>query len=142
MFILYMGPESRARRKRLRAAAYCVRGSFERHFMFTRRIPLPDMIDLCRSLRHQLSAGVSIQRVLTQQSERGRSSIRGVARRLSDSIRGGESLAGAIEREQYAFPPVFLAMMKVGESTGHIAEIFGELEKYFELELQLRRQFR
>jgi type II secretory pathway component PulF len=110
--------------------------------MFTRRIPLPDLIDLCRSLRHQLGAGLSIQRVLSQQSERGRSSIRATAARLGAAIRGGDNLSGAIEREGDTFPPLFLAMTKVGESTGHIAEIFGELERYFELELQLRRQFR
>src|SRR5262249_9520419 len=51
-------------------------------------------------------------------------------------------LTDALERENAAFPPLFLAMAKVGETTGHTAEIFGELERYFELELQLRRQFR
>jgi type II secretory pathway component PulF len=110
--------------------------------MFTRRIPLPDLIDLCRSMRHQLSAGLSIQRVLKQQSERGRASVRSIAARVSDAIRGGDSFSDALEREQRAFPPLFLAMAKVGETTGHLAETFGELERYFALELQLRRQFR
>jgi type II secretory pathway component PulF len=68
--------------------------------------------------------------------------VRAIAGRLSDAIKGGDNLSDAIQRESASFPPLFLAMAKVGESTGNIAEIFGELEKYFELELQLRRQFR
>ncbi len=110
--------------------------------MFSSRLPLVDLIDLCRVLRHQLSAGLSLQRVLQQQSERGRRSFRGMAGRLSDSIRQGSSFSDALDKEPGAFPPLFLSMVKVGESTGHIAEIFGELERYYQLELQLRRQFR
>lgn len=110
--------------------------------MFSRRLSLADLIDLCRVLRHQLAAGLTIQRVLEQQSQRGRRSFRAMAGRISDAIRQGSSLADAFDKEQDAFPPLFLAMVKVGESTGHNAEIFGELERYFELELQLRRQFR
>src|SRR6478735_2632388 len=110
--------------------------------MFSRRIPLPELIDFCRVLRHQLAAGIAIKRVLTQQSERGRRSVRGVAGRLSEAIERGDNLSDALEREARAFPPLFLAMTKVGETTGRLAEIFGELEKYFALELQLLRQFR
>ena len=110
--------------------------------MLSRRLSLADLIDLCRVLRHQLAAGLSIQRVFQQQSDRGRPALRGLAGRLSDSIRQGSSLSDALEREHGLFPPLFLAMVKVGETTGHIAEIFGELERYFQLELQLRRQFR
>jgi type II secretory pathway component PulF len=51
-------------------------------------------------------------------------------------------LSDALEEEKDYVPPLFLALVQVGESTGHLAEIFGELERYYELERQLRRQFR
>jgi type II secretory pathway component PulF len=110
--------------------------------MFTQRIALPDLIDLCRVLRHQLGAGLAIRQVLKKQSERGRRSLRPITGRLSDALHQGTSLGRALDVETDAFPPLFLSMVKVGESTGHIAEIFGELERYYQLELQLRRQFR
>lgn len=110
--------------------------------MFSRRIPLPDLIDLCRVLRHQLAAGLSIGRILQQQSSRGRPSVRAIAARVEESLRKGDHLSDAFDAEAACFPPIFLAMVKVGETTGHLAEIFGELEKYFQLELHLRRQFR
>jgi type IV pilus assembly protein PilC len=110
--------------------------------MFSRRIPLSDLIEFCRVLRHSLGAGLTIQRVMQQQSERGRPSLRKLAGRLSDALRKGSSLSDALDVEKDAFPILFLSLVKLGETTGHIAEIFGELEHYYQLELGLRRQFR
>jgi type IV pilus assembly protein PilC len=65
-----------------------------------------------------------------------------MAGRLSEALQQGSSFSDALDKEPGALPPLFLSMVKVGESTGHMAEIFGELERYYQLELQLRRQFR
>jgi type II secretory pathway component PulF len=110
--------------------------------MFSRRIPLADLIDLCRILRHQLGAGLSLYEVLKKQGERGRRSLRAIAARISDALRQGSRLSDALDQEKDAFPVLFLSLVKLGETTGHLAEIFGELERYYQLELQLRRQFR
>jgi type II secretory pathway component PulF len=110
--------------------------------MFSRRLPLADLLDLCRILRHQLSAGLSVHEVLKKQSERGRRSFRARAGRISDALQQGSSLSDALDNEREAFPVLFLALVKLGEATGNLAEIFGELERYYQLELQLQRQFR
>ena len=110
--------------------------------MFSQRVPLADLIDLCRVLRHQLGAGLPIHHVLKKQGERGRSSLRAISARMSDALQAGNSLSSAIDNEQDAFPLLFRSLVKLGETTGHSAEIFGELERYYQLELQLRRQFR
>lgn len=110
--------------------------------MLSRRIPLADLIDLCRILRHQLSAGLSAHEVMKKQGERGRRSLRASAGRIGDALQRGSSLSDALDNEQDAFPVLFLTLVKLGEATGHLPEIFGELERYYQLELQLRRQFR
>jgi type II secretory pathway component PulF len=110
--------------------------------MFSRRIPLADLIDLCRILRHQLGAGLSILQVFRKQGENGRRSYRAIAARISDQVQAGNSLSCAIDDEKDAFPLLFRALVKLGDATGHNPEIFGELERYYQLELQLRRQFR
>ena len=109
--------------------------------MFSARLSLTDLIDLCRVLRHQLAAGLSIHQVIKQQAERGRRSFRAIAGRVSEAIQRGTSFSDALDGDKAAFPPLFLAMVKLGESTGHMAEIFGEMERYFQMELQLRRQY-
>src|SRR5947207_12654911 len=88
--------------------------------MFSRRIPLADLIDLCRILRHQLGAGLALHDILKKQGERGRRSIRDIAARISAAILQGVSLSDALDQEKDAFPVMFLAMVKVGESTGHL----------------------
>lgn len=110
--------------------------------MFSRRVPLGDLIDLCRILRHQVGAGMTLQQVLKKQGQQGRRSFRDVCTRLSDALLNGSSLSDALDREKDVFPVLFLSLVKLGEATGHLAEIFGELERYYQLELQLRRQFR
>ena len=110
--------------------------------MFSRRIPLPDLIDLCRVLRHQLGAGLALHQVLKKQGERGRNSVRVIAGRLAEKLLKGISLSDALDAEVGAFPPLFLSMANLGETTGHLTEVFGELERYYQLELQMRRQFR
>ena len=110
--------------------------------MFSPRVPLPDLVDLCRVLKHQLAAGLHVHQILKKQGERGRRSVRAIATRVSAALQQGVSLADALDVERDAFPPLFLSMAKLGETTGHLAEIFGELERYYQLELTLRRQFR
>jgi type IV pilus assembly protein PilC len=110
--------------------------------MFSRRLPLSDLIELCRLLRHNFSAGLGVVRVMKQLSERGPASVRPLARRLDEAVQQGSLLSDALDREKALFPPLFLALVRVGEETGNLPETLRELEKYFLLEAQLRRQFR
>jgi type IV pilus assembly protein PilC len=102
--------------------------------MFSRRIPLGDLSQLCRLMRHSLSAGIAISRTLRQVGERGPASVRPLARRLDEAVARGENLSDSLDHEAALFPPLFLALVRVGEETGNLPEI--------QLELQLRRQFR
>jgi type IV pilus assembly protein PilC len=110
--------------------------------MFSRRLPLADLVALCRALRHNLAAGVALLRVLRQQAERGPRAARPLAARLAAAVEAGVSLGDALDREQDVVPPLFLAMVKLGDETGHLPEIVGELEEYYQLELKLRRRIR
>ena len=56
-------------------------------------------------------------------------------------LRRGGSLESALDKEKKHFPPIFLAMARVGERTGMLPEVFSELERYFLREQQLRRSF-
>ncbi len=110
--------------------------------MFSRRLPLGDLAQLCRQLRHSLGAGVGLLRVLRQMAERGPRSARPLMGRVEEAVQRGELLSDALEREKELFPPLFLALVKVGEETGNLPETLRELESYFQLEFQLRRQLR
>jgi type IV pilus assembly protein PilC len=108
--------------------------------MFERKLSLQNLIDLCRVMRHNLSAGLTLHHAFRQQAERGSSAVRPLARRVLEAIERGEDLSQALEHEA-GIPPLLRAMVKVGEQTGHVPEIFGALERHYQLELKLRRQF-
>jgi type II secretory pathway component PulF len=109
--------------------------------LFSSQLPLASLIELCRTLRHNLGAGLSLPDVFRQQSERGPTAVRPVARRIHEDLASGDSLEKALKREKAAFPPMFLSMAGVGEQTGNLPEVFQELERYYALQDKLRKQF-
>lgn len=106
------------------------------------RLPLKALIELCRSLRHYLGAGLTILDVFKQQATRGQAAVRPVAARIAELVERGESLPDALNAVEGAFPPLFLALAGVGDQTGMMPEVFHELEKHFERQLSLQREFR
>jgi type II secretory pathway component PulF len=109
--------------------------------LFSRQLPLSSLIETCRSLRHNLEAGLTLRHVFRQQAERGPLPIRPIADRIAGELEQGESLEAALKPERDALPPIFVALAGVGEQTGSLPDVFGELEKYFLLQQRLRRQF-
>ena len=107
----------------------------------TASLPLSSLIELCRSLRHYLGAGLSLVDVFRQQAKRGPVPVRRVAESIVEDLEQGHDLEHALQPYQNSFPPLFLALASVGEQSGNLPEVFAELEKYFTLQQQLRRQF-
>jgi type II secretory pathway component PulF len=109
--------------------------------MFSSRLPLSVLIELCRSLRHYLGAGLTLTDVFDQQARRGPARFRPAAARIGADLKRGDSLEDALKREANLFPPLLLSLASVGERTGMLPEVFGELERYFLRQKELRNQF-
>jgi type II secretory pathway component PulF len=110
--------------------------------MPTRRLPLDSLIHLCRTLRHSLSAGMTVLDVLRRQAQKGPAALRPLASRVTAALEGGAGLEEALGREGDALPPLFLALARVGEQTGMLPEVCADLERYFLRQQKLRRDFR
>ncbi len=108
--------------------------------MFEPSLSTQNLIDLCRVLRHNLSAGLTLRHVFRQQASGARRAVRPLAGRVLEAIEKGESLSEALKGEKDRLPPLFLAMVHVGEQTGNLPEIFHTLEQHYMLEQRLRRQ--
>lgn len=109
---------------------------------FARRLPTASLIALCRALRHGLGAGLTLVQVFRQQAERGPRGLQAFAKCVLTRLERGTSLCDALQPEKSLLPALFLAMAEVGEETGHLAEVCGDLEKYYTLQESLRKQFR
>jgi type IV pilus assembly protein PilC len=109
--------------------------------ILTRLIPLGSLIELCRAMRNYLSAGVMLRDAFRQQARLGAGGVRPLASRIANELDQGHNLQYALQREARAFPPMFVSLVGVGEETGNLPEVFGELERYFVRQQQLRRRF-
>jgi type IV pilus assembly protein PilC len=109
--------------------------------MLSTRLPLSSLIELCRALRHSLGAGLPLLDVFRRQARSGPAPVRPVAGRIAQVLARGGSLETALKAERATFPPLFLALAGVGEQTGNLPEVFAELEKYYQLQQRLWRQF-
>jgi type IV pilus assembly protein PilC len=109
--------------------------------LFSSRLSLSNVIELCRVLRHSLGAGLTLRDVFRGQAKRGLEGVRPVAARINAVLEQGGGLDEALKQEAAAFPPLFTALAGVGEQTGMLPEVFTELEKYFVRQRELRRTF-
>ncbi len=109
--------------------------------LFSRYVSVSSLASSCRALRHSFEAGLNIVDVFRQQSIRGTRELRPLTGRVADQLDRGKSLTSALRKET-TLPPLFLALVEVGEESGHLAEIFGTLEEYYTLQQQIQRRFR
>src|SRR3954454_19415710 len=97
--------------------------------LFSSAFPLDALATFCRMLRHGLGAGLSLVDVFRQQARRGPPSLRPTVERISSRLAQGDSLEEALKAEGQRLPPLFVSLAGVGEATGHLPEVFKELEE-------------
>src|SRR5580704_15767950 len=108
---------------------------------FFRRLSTKDLIDLCRSMRYSLSSGLTLRDVMDLLTSNGPPRLRPVAAQISKELKAGWSLQDSIAKQAAVFPPIFLALVTVGEESGNLPEVLTELEKYYHVQRKLRREF-
>jgi type II secretory pathway component PulF len=109
--------------------------------MFSSGITLSDLIELCRVLRHYLHSGLTLPMVFRQQANRGSAAVRPLADRVAKALESGDSLEAALKDETKLLPPLFISLASVGERSGMLPEVFGDLEKYYLRQQKLKREF-
>jgi type IV pilus assembly protein PilC len=109
--------------------------------IFSRRLNLPSLIDLCRSMRFALNSGLMLRDTMDMLAAKGTRVLRPVAAQISQHLKAGWSLQDALKKQEKVFPPLFIALCTVGEESGNLPEVLGELEKYYILRQKLRREF-
>ena len=105
------------------------------------RVTLEDMLLFSRQMYTLLKAGVPILKSLAALQE---SAIRiGFANMLQDlrtSLDSGRDLSTAMRRHPKVFGPFYISMVRVGELTGALEEIFLRLFNHIEFEREIKEQ--
>lgn len=109
--------------------------------VFSARLPSGSLADLCRNLRHYLHAGLTLRDAVRSLSTKGPANVRAVVGRIGERLERGETLEDCLRPEAHHFPPLFTSLVVVGEKTGMLVEVFGELERHYARQQKLQREF-
>ncbi len=100
------------------------------------------LVWLSRRLAMALDAGVDIRAVWAREAQRatGRA-VREQYEIVAQAIDRGSPLAGALSATGDFFPALFRELVAVGEETGRLGEVFGQLADHYQSRMELRRGF-
>lgn len=108
---------------------------------FAPKITQIDILLFSRQLHTLLKAGVPIMRALNGLQEASiNPAMKHVVRDVRESLEGGRELSAGLARHPHVFSLFYLAMVKVGELTGRLDEIFIRLFRHLEFERYMREQ--
>src|SRR5262245_43049718 len=96
----------------------------------------------CRAIRRGPGAGLTLIRMFEMQARNGPLMLRDKAERIGQKLESGQSLEDSLTAEVPTLPELFVSLATVGERSGRIPEVFGQLEEYYRLQASVRREFR
>ena len=100
-----------------------------------------DILLFSRQLYTLLKAGVPIMRGLSGLQESTSSkAMKEVLQEVRASLESGRELSVSLARQPKVFTPFYLSMVRVGEYTGRLEEVFFSLFQHLEFEKYMRDQ--
>lgn len=109
--------------------------------LFKQSVTHIDLLLFSRQIHTLLKAGVPIMRALSGLQEAAiNPEMKRVIGELRTSLEGGREFSQALARHPKVFSPFYLSMVRVGESTGLLEEIFLRLFDHLEFERYMREQ--
>lgn len=111
--------------------------------LFSPKPSVQDMIILSGQLQSLAKSGVSIVEAINVTIDVCANKIlRETLSELSKSVESGIVLSVALSKYSNIFPPLFIALVEVGENTGKLDESFSMIKKYLEKDLLTKRKIK
>jgi MSHA biogenesis protein MshG len=111
--------------------------------LFEPRVELDDLMLFSRQMHTLLKSGVPIIRALAGLREATTNrALAAVLIDLRENLEEGRELSVAMQRHAKEFSPFMIALVRVGEMTGRLGEVFLRLYDFFAFEKHVREQIR
>ncbi len=109
--------------------------------LFRQKVSHIDLLLFSRQMHTLLKSGVPIMRALAGLQDAAiNPEMKRVIGEVRESLEGGRELSQALARHPRVFSPFYLSMVRVGEATGLLEEIFLRLFEHLEFERYMREQ--
>lgn len=109
--------------------------------MFSPRIRLKPLAQLCHRLAVATKAGLEDRRIWRSEAGRGGRTQQARVAAVSDQLDRGASIDHALRAAGDFFPPLFRHMVVVGEASGHLDRTYQQLAEHYDRTLAARRAF-
>lgn len=117
--------------------------SINSNITFFERIKIMDKIIFARNLGNMLEAGLSLSRAISVMERQTKGAkLKSAYKGLNDAISSGKSFHEALELYPKIFPPLFVAMVKVGEEGGNLAETLRQVGSQMEKSYMLTKKIK
>ncbi|KRF33858.1 pilus assembly protein PilC [Yonghaparkia sp. Soil809] len=107
--------------------------------LFQKKVGLKDLAIMSRQLATMISSGLALMRalsILAEQSENPK--LRDTIDEVRKEVEGGLSLSDAIAKHPLVFPPLFINLVRAGETGGFLEESLKSVATNYEKEVKLR----
>ena len=109
--------------------------------LFRQKVTHIDLLLFSRQMHTLLKSGVPIMRALSGLQDAAiNPEMKRVISEVRESLEGGRELSQALARHPRVFSPFYLSMIRVGEATGLLEEVFYRLFEHLEFERYMREQ--
>lgn len=106
---------------------------------FLDRVKEADVLDFTRQFAIMVSSGLSITQSLSiLQTQATKKSVRAMMDGILKDVQGGKSLAASFEKYPQAFPSTYVALVRAGEASGLLEQIFPRLAETMERQKEFK----
>ncbi|MGL4361772.1 MAG: type II secretion system F family protein, partial [Cellulosilyticaceae bacterium] len=122
---------------------YCVsyKESGEKIEAKTAKIPLKELVIICRQFATMLDAGVSLIKcidILYQQNDDPK--IKSIMLNIYEDVQKGNALSASLKGQGKAFPNLFISMVECGEESGTLDTTLVRMADHYEKENKLNNK--
>ena len=111
--------------------------------LFGGRVGTDDLAIFSRQMATLVDAGIPIVGGLEAVADQVENlTLKKVITEVRDAVEGGTNFTAAIARQSRVFSPLFVSMVRAGETSGHLAEVMQRLAVYLEKSASLQRKVR
>ncbi len=98
-----------------------------------------DVVTTTQNLSVMLDAGLTVPEALDVLQEQSSGSIKKTIKRIHKRIQSGDAFGDALETESKVFSPIFVSAVKIGETSGTLAENLKQVATQMQHDLRVRQ---
>jgi type IV pilus assembly protein PilC len=110
---------------------------------FSNRVKARDLTIFSRQFATMINAGLSLTRCLNILAEQTESKpLKKIIRELLEDVERGKALSDAMVKHTSTFPPIFINMVRAGETGGVLDEVLLRIADHFEKEALIKSKIK